>query len=464
MHMHERSSAWRGVVVLVVLLALCVTFPASAEMKLVLKGKDYQPLNGRTTYYYDLLVNAPTDLVAAQTNLSMTGMEGVLSQGNANFWRNAGVTPSSAQWDYITQAPFTLYGTFDVIADSTNTVSGPVPYEVDGPTGGTGVVEGPVPKVAPPAFEISGTAYLDNDRSGGLYAGGSSDAAVSGVPLLLLDGDGNVLATTTSNIEIFGSDNAYVGNYLFGGLSPGDYTVVAPSRVSTAGGDLLPTTVIERSVTIADASVRQVDFGYAPELLYTVSGTTFVDWNGNAVWDQDEEPLAGVGHIQLVDDQGNVVAETTSGLDPITGPGGEYLGNYIFSDVPVGSYTVVAPETAGNLGTLEITGPNVKDADVVDANVTGIDFGYLEGGVTQPAEVDDFIAACRNEWDLQVEGLMCIPPVEEEPALHFALLEKLARRNGLQKLSMGMSGDYETAIACGATHVRVGSAIFGSRG
>ena len=82
----------------------------------------------------------------------------------------------------------------------------------------------------------------------------------------------------------------------------------------------------------------------------------------------------------------------------------------------------------------------------------------------QPGEVDDFIAACRHEWQLQVEGLMCIPPVEEEPALHFALLEKLARRNGLQKLSMGMSGDYETAIACGATHVRVGSAIFGSRG
>jgi len=81
-----------------------------------------------------------------------------------------------------------------------------------------------------------------------------------------------------------------------------------------------------------------------------------------------------------------------------------------------------------------------------------------------PGEVDDFIASCRNEWHLDVEGLMCIPPVDEEPTLHFALLEKLARRNGLAKLSMGMSGDYETAIACGATHVRVGSAIFGSRG
>ena len=81
-----------------------------------------------------------------------------------------------------------------------------------------------------------------------------------------------------------------------------------------------------------------------------------------------------------------------------------------------------------------------------------------------PAELDEFIVACRDEWQLEIEGLMCIPPVDEEPALHFALLEKFAQRNGLNRLSMGMSGDYETAIACGATHVRVGSAIFGSRG
>jgi len=80
-----------------------------------------------------------------------------------------------------------------------------------------------------------------------------------------------------------------------------------------------------------------------------------------------------------------------------------------------------------------------------------------------PAETDAFIAECRA-LDLPVKGLMCIPPVEEEPALHFALLAKLAKRNGLTGLSMGMSGDFETAIALGATHVRVGSAIFGARG
>ncbi|MCE8553258.1 YggS family pyridoxal phosphate-dependent enzyme [Ruegeria pomeroyi] len=79
-----------------------------------------------------------------------------------------------------------------------------------------------------------------------------------------------------------------------------------------------------------------------------------------------------------------------------------------------------------------------------------------------PMEADGFIAECRA-LDLPVRGLMCIPPVEEEPALHFALLAKIAARNGLEGLSMGMSGDFESAIALGATHVRVGSAIFGDR-
>ncbi|WP_418593067.1 YggS family pyridoxal phosphate-dependent enzyme [Ponticoccus sp. (in: a-proteobacteria)] len=79
-----------------------------------------------------------------------------------------------------------------------------------------------------------------------------------------------------------------------------------------------------------------------------------------------------------------------------------------------------------------------------------------------PAEADDFIAECRA-LDLPVRGLMCIPPVEETPSLHFALLGKIAARNGLSGLSMGMSGDFEEAIALGATHVRVGSAIFGER-
>ena len=80
-----------------------------------------------------------------------------------------------------------------------------------------------------------------------------------------------------------------------------------------------------------------------------------------------------------------------------------------------------------------------------------------------PVDVDDFLAKCRDVYGLPVTGLMCIPPIDEEPALHFALLAEMARRNGISGLSMGMTGDFETAIRFGATHVRVGTAIFGAR-
>lgn len=79
-----------------------------------------------------------------------------------------------------------------------------------------------------------------------------------------------------------------------------------------------------------------------------------------------------------------------------------------------------------------------------------------------PADADAFIQDCRD-LDLPIVGLMCIPPADEEPSLHFALLRKIAERNGLSGLSMGMSGDFESAVALGATHVRIGSAIFGPR-
>lgn len=81
----------------------------------------------------------------------------------------------------------------------------------------------------------------------------------------------------------------------------------------------------------------------------------------------------------------------------------------------------------------------------------------------EPAEAVAFVARCRETHGLAVEGLMCIPPADENPGPHFALLEKLAGQAGVEKLSMGMSGDYETAVAFGATSVRVGSAIFGHR-
>lgn len=80
-----------------------------------------------------------------------------------------------------------------------------------------------------------------------------------------------------------------------------------------------------------------------------------------------------------------------------------------------------------------------------------------------PRDADAFILVARETYGLPVRGLMCIPPVDEEPAMHFALLAKIAARNGLPVLSMGMSDDFETAIRFGATHVRVGSALFGAR-
>jgi PLP dependent protein len=81
-----------------------------------------------------------------------------------------------------------------------------------------------------------------------------------------------------------------------------------------------------------------------------------------------------------------------------------------------------------------------------------------------PSAADGFIAACRETYGLSISGLMCIPPVNEAPAPHFALTAKIAARNGLKNLSMGMSADFAVAIQFGATHVRVGSAIFGHRG
>jgi PLP dependent protein len=80
-----------------------------------------------------------------------------------------------------------------------------------------------------------------------------------------------------------------------------------------------------------------------------------------------------------------------------------------------------------------------------------------------PQDADSFLAACRDQWGLGIEGLMCIPPADQPPSPHFALLRTIAERNGLRTLSMGMSADFEAAIQVGATHVRVGSAIFGHR-
>lgn len=80
-----------------------------------------------------------------------------------------------------------------------------------------------------------------------------------------------------------------------------------------------------------------------------------------------------------------------------------------------------------------------------------------------PNELDEFIKTCKNNYGLKIKGLMCIPPINHNPALHFAFMQKLSKKNKLEFLSMGMSNDFETAIEFGATHIRVGSALFGTR-
>ena len=100
----------------------------------------------------------------------------------------------------------------------------------------------------------------------------------------------------------------------------------------------------------------------------------------------------------------------------------------------------------------------MSDFEVFEAS----SFALQKGGVL-PQDADAFLEACRERYGLTISGLMCIPPVDEPPAPHFALTAEIARRNGLNRLSMGMSSDFPTAIALGATHVRVGTAIFGAR-
>jgi len=122
-------------------------------------------------------------------------------------------------------------------------------------------------------------------------------------------------------------------------------------------------------------------------------------------------------------------------------------------------HTVDRPKIAEALAA-EIAKQGRKPKLFIEVNTGGEE---QKAGIA-PENADAFINDCREKYALAIEGLMCIPPFDQPPAPHFALLAKIAARNGLTKLSMGMSADYASAIAFGATHVRVGSAIFGERG
>jgi pyridoxal phosphate enzyme (YggS family) len=120
--------------------------------------------------------------------------------------------------------------------------------------------------------------------------------------------------------------------------------------------------------------------------------------------------------------------------------------------------TVDRPKIAAALAK-EMAAQNRHLPVFVQVNTGGED---QKSGVA-PADLVAFVAQCRDEWGLDVQGLMCIPPQSEEPAMHFALLKKLAKNSDVAHLSMGMSADFEEAIAFGADYVRVGSALFGER-
>ena len=121
-------------------------------------------------------------------------------------------------------------------------------------------------------------------------------------------------------------------------------------------------------------------------------------------------------------------------------------------------HTVDRPKIAAALAE-EIARQGKRPRLFVEVNTGG---EAQKAGIV-PEAADDFIRACREQHRLTIKGLMCIPPFDEPPAPHFALLQKIAKRNGLALLSMGMSADFQSAIAFGATHVRIGSAIFGER-
>lgn len=122
-------------------------------------------------------------------------------------------------------------------------------------------------------------------------------------------------------------------------------------------------------------------------------------------------------------------------------------------------HTIDRPKIAEALAA-EIAKQGRKPKLFIEVNTGGEE---QKAGIA-PENADAFIKDCREQYALAIEGLMCIPPFDQPSAPHFALLQKIAKRNGLEKLSMGMSADYASAIAFGATHVRVGSAIFGERG
>ena len=214
---------------------------------------------------------------------------------------------------------------------------------------------------------------------------------------------------------------------------------VANEKIATAERALQMQTGVNRRVTLVAVSKRQPDYRIDAALAagQRVFGENRVQeaqsrWRNRRILQRDLI-LHLIGPLQT-----NKVADAVELFDVIE--------------------VVDRPKLAQALGS-EISRQNRQLECYVQVN-TGEE--AQKSGIV-PEDADDFITYCRNEVRLKITGLMCIPPIEEEAAMHFALLQTIAKRNNLPNLSMGMSDDFEEAIAFGATGVRIGSAIFGQR-
>ncbi len=293
--MVQYSRSRRSMHVLVVFLVIGCIASAFGESDLYLAKTTYSAGNGRITYSYVLDVSDPGALVAGVSRMHMTGMAGVLAQGDALSWRNAGVTATSAQWLYEMAGPFTRFAYFDIIADGDVSEPGPVSYDVEG-EGGT--AEGPVAKSAPATCTVSGTVFIDWNRNG-VYQPPDEDR-LADVEVELLNDAGQVLATATSIADpILSGGGQYVGNYLFEDVPAGSYTVRAPLAVGNVD-QLEITTAPEVAVVVADAPFTGVDFGYVDPnyqgpIDVEVLACVFFDVNRNGQFDAFELSLEEVG-------------------------------------------------------------------------------------------------------------------------------------------------------------------------
>lgn len=398
-----------------VLLAVTLVPAQAADFSVELLNTYYDSVSGRTTYSYILYADSE-ELVVNSSRLVLRNMGGVLNLGSANYWRAQGWTFSTGTWLYEREPSFraTSYTTFDVIADPDLSKPGIIEYWAEGDgDSSVGDVVGPVPKESGFSYRISGSVFMDANRNGVMDPG---ESTISGVTVELSNGTGTATDITNSGIYT-GGGTVYIGNYLFSGLPNGVYDVTVPDEIVVGSDTLVPTGSSSQSVTISDASVSEVDFGFAPPLPFTVSGTIFTDLNRSGSWDEDDEPyLENVTvDLELVDTSNTVVGSATSVAYPINDGSGAYLGNYVFNDVPPGDYVVRAPQTAGLFGNLEITTPSAVAVTVTNAAVTGIDFGYLDPNYEAPPNevvVDAYVFfdANRNgSFDGFEEPLVGVP-------------------------------------------------------